>query len=157
MPRPNIVVLRNLLQSLPAAHKLFAMLAGRAELAQWISVDELIENLELGRRNAVDLLRDIANAGAGEFRLGRKGHPSRLVWSTDPRALVDRVLGREPELADDAADPTESEPFDAAYDEIEHVFMLRPQLRIALSLPIDLSGREATAIGDWVRNLSFDR
>ncbi len=191
MARPNIVVLRQLQQSLPAAQKLFAMLAEQDELGEWVTVDELIDNLELGRRNAVDLLREFAEAGVGDFRVGRKGHPSRLVWSTDPRQLVDRVLGRKlddaelesvgPERKDDdaaVADESESDHDEpptpgngrshdfhapapaqapARSQAVEHVFVLRPELRVALALPVDLSPREAAALAEWVRNLSFDR
>lgn len=159
MPRPNIAVLRNLQQSLPAAKKLFAMLSEQDEIAQWITVDELIEHFGLGRRNAVDLLRAIADADAGEFRLGRKGHPSRLVWSTDPRSLVERILGNEAKSADDDVAKPEFAQARTPDDQltIEHMFMLRPQLCIELSLPTDLSAREAEALGNWVRNLSFER
>ncbi|MFV8752245.1 hypothetical protein ACNOYE_16985 [Nannocystaceae bacterium ST9] len=181
MVRPNIVVLRQLHQTLPAAQKMFAMLAEQPELGDHITVDELIDNLELGRRNAVDLLREVAEAGAGEFRLGRKGHPSRLVWSTDPRSVVDGVLSRQAESAkpepldDDPGAQVQSQrepppPFEPerpngrAHDfpastpkTIDHVFVLRPDLRISVTLPIDLGAREAAVLGDWIRNLSFER
>lgn len=139
------------------------MLADADELGECVTVDELIENLELGRRNAIDLLRALEDAGAGEFRLGRKGHPSRLVWSTDAQALVDKVLGREVGPVDSSASESEPDPppptrpRSIPASAIDHAFMLRPDLRIGLSLPVDLSAREAAVLGEWVRNLSFER
>lgn len=155
MRGPNIVVLRELQQTLPAAKKLFAALAEQTDQTDWITVDELIDALELGRRNAVDLLRALAEADAGEFRLGRKGHPSRLVWSTDPRQLVARVLARDTKPSE--PEPTIEPASEFRSASVDHVFVLRPELRIHLSLPSDLSSREAAALGDWVRNLSFER
>jgi hypothetical protein len=154
MPPTNVAALRDLQQSLPVAQKLFALLAEQPEPGECITVDELIEALDLGRRNAVDLLRDLAEARVGEFRLGRKGHPSRLVWSTDPRQLAASLLGSDSRPFDPDTQPL---PESDAGPRIAHVFVLRPGLRIHVSLPQDLSAREATALGDWVRNLSFER
>lgn len=153
MARPNIVVLRDLQKNLPSAQRLFAMLADAQEIGECLTVDELIENLDLGRRSAIDLLRGLEDAGAGEFRLGRKGHPSRLVWSTDPQPLVDELLDRE---VPPSPPPPPSPGFVSA-STIDHVFVLRPDLRIGLSLPADLSAGEAAALGEWVRHLSFER
>lgn len=235
MHRINYVALRELHRSLPAAQKLIAMLAEQDSPAEWVTVDEL-EALDVGRRNAIDLLRALEEHGVGEFRVGRKGHPSRFVWAIDPRQLVMRLRGEaradehEDEDEDEAsalesgededededaveadddgdadeseqddedeprpqlalalqqeldrrmsklvpapaaptkgraharahAEPSPSEPAPRKQpgDMTEHVFVLRPGMSIRVSLPNDLTPREAVVLGDWVRNLSFDR
>lgn len=238
MHRINFIALRELHQSLPAAQKLIAMLAEQDPPADWVTVDEL-EALDLGRRNAIDLLKALEEHGVGEFRVGRKGHPSRLVWVIDPRTLVQQMRGdaalgdavdddasesddageddedgetlledddeddgddaaNEDEDEDDEprpqlalalqqeldrrmsklvpppapangrsqarkdaaparAEPARAEPSKLAGELIEHVFVLRPAYTVRLALPANLSAREAAVLGDWVRNLSFER
>lgn len=40
---------------------------------------------------------------------------------------------------------------------VEHAYVLRPNLRLCLELPVDLTQREAEILAEWVRNLSFER
>jgi hypothetical protein len=238
MHRINFIALRELYQTLPAAQKLIAMLADQDPPADWVTVDEL-EALDLGRRNAVDLLKALDEHGVGEFRVGRKGHPSRLVWVIDPQQLVlqmradgaldtsdaseshedaddegtlleadddaaseddededqddedeedeprpqlalalqqelDRRMSKlvpapvptngrsqakkaEPARAEPSKEPARVAASERPGELIEHVFVLRPNHTVRLALPTDLSAREAAVLGDWVRNLSFER
>ncbi len=185
MVRTNIGALRQLYRSLPAAQKLFEMLV-QTEPVERITVDELIDELGLGRRNAIDLLRSLEEHGCGDFRVGRKGHPSRLEWCLDPRDLAERIrdhrrvgadgaAGEPPASASEgtesdgeaSADRAEQGQLDdedserhldrASQSMINHVFVLRPDLRVVLELPVDLSQREAEVLAEWARNLSFDR
>jgi hypothetical protein len=231
MHRINFIALRELHRSLPAAQKLIAMLAEQDPPGEWVTVDELEALDGVGRRNAVDLLKALGEHGVGEFRVGRKGHPSRLVWTVDPRQLVLQLRGEatsdegddddaselldaddehaeldededegededdepRPQLAlalqqeldrrmsklvpapapangrthartagerarpEPHAEPARVEPAKPVDDLIEHVFVLRPNHTVRLALPANLSAREAAVLGDWVRNLSFER
>lgn len=209
------------------------MLAVQDPPAEWVTVDEL-EALDVGRRNAIDVLKALEEHGVGEFRVGRKGHPSRLVWTTNPQQLVALVLspgpgkanGSEPEpdesevdedgvdddetdddeADDDAEDDDETDEVEPARPQLalalqeelerrmsklvapastptkgrasarastshvaeptpevhagdmtEHVYVLRPGMKVRVVLPTNLSTREAEVLGDWVRNLSFAR
>jgi hypothetical protein len=40
---------------------------------------------------------------------------------------------------------------------IEHSYVLRPKLRVVVKLPEDLSAREAEVLGNWLREISFER
>lgn len=80
-----------------------AMSDGTLEPGEHTTVDELAQLEGLSRRQAVDLLRSLAGIGVGEFKVGRKGHPSRLVWAQDPKALAELL----------AAGPPAPEPADA--------------------------------------------
>lgn len=103
----------------------------------------------------------------GEFKVGRKGHPSRFEWAADPHALAERFEQL------DEADVLDHEQLDDPRGElvveqlartqarevelIEHAYVLRPKLRVSVRLPADLSAREAAVLGDWMRQLSFER
>lgn len=195
----------------PTARALFAAILVADVEDGRTTVDELIESGAATRRQAITLLRDLDEAGCGEFKVGRKGHPSRLEWSGDPRELarqvIDEMDGREdpthdspsePEPSQPEADPPDrarppaaaialdlsiaqpefpvaaNEPHDAPArastghsraselaaagdDEIEHTYVLRPSRRVNVTLPADLTRREAEVLADWLRNLSFER
>jgi len=184
MPRDRHQQLRELLKLEPEARTLLASLTAEPPEQGRTTVDELTTTLDLSRRDAIDLLRGLADAGCGEFKVGRKGHPSRLEWSVDVAELA-ATLDETPS-ADEPSEPSEPSPSDDAGETpavepapaqasfaleaqtaptsrrsatplIEHVYVLRPGLRVRLPLPEDLSPREAAVLADWVRNLSFDR
>jgi len=179
------------------------MLSATAEVENnRTTVEGLIERRGMSRRRAVNLLRALADAGYGEFKLGRKGHPSRFEWADDPQTLakqlaaieevveVVEVVGDEDDLDDQddqqpdsgemvlemfphargkpittepasespaSVDPSEASEASDPSEAIEHSYVLRPDLRVVVQLPRDLTAREAEVLGDWVRNLSFDR
>lgn len=122
------------------------------------TVAELCELTELPRADAIALLRELESLGVGKFTLGRRGHPSRLDWSIEPSELLNALDVHGAELstrvAATAAPPALSGP---EGETVEHLFWLRPGLRISLSLPADLTPEEAEALSTWVGLLSFDR
>ena len=188
-----------------AAKILDAHLAGELGDGERATVDETIEVTGASRRDTIDGLKAIGSTGAGEFKVGRKGHPTRLEWLVDIETLEDAVAGRIPvqrsprievdeqpslglydHVDDDSTagdadidDASEVVPIAAvtmrpevrsaevrstavrsereSNGHVDHVHRLRPDLEIHVSLPVDLSPREAEILGDWIRNLSFDR
>ncbi|NVB37196.1 hypothetical protein G6O69_37455 [Pseudenhygromyxa sp. WMMC2535] len=88
----NHRVLSDLLSSKPAVAKLFdAMREGDLAAEPRTTVDAVAALEGVSRREAVDALRALEGAGVGEFKVGRKGHPSRLEWTVDPEALAEGV------------------------------------------------------------------
>lgn len=84
--------LRDLVHSKPAAGPLFdALREGELDGDGQTTVDDLAALDGVSRRQAIDVLRGLADAGGGDFKVGRKGHPSRIEWAVDPRQLVDFV------------------------------------------------------------------
>ena len=180
-------------QSQPAARKVFAWLAEAEIEDKRTTVEDLVEHCHVSRRSAVNLLRALDRAGVGEFKVGRKGHPSRFEWTEEPQAVAERFEqldgsdGRDDEDEDDELDgkldaKTKTKPngrghgelFDDAFlqaevelpqrrgstrevELIEHAYVLRPKLRVVVQLPADLSAREAEVLGEWIRNISFER
>jgi hypothetical protein len=186
-------------QGQPAAKLLFDWILRVGVEDGRTTVEELMEYLEVPRKAAIHLLRSVAEAGHGEFKVGRKGHPSRLEWSDDPHTLAARLRGDEHAAASDPSgprpngrdpelDPEPDAPVPGldttssgsgprpqlgagvrntptprrrastrAAKLIEHSYVLRPQLRVVIALPEDLSAPEAEVLASWIRNLSFER
>ena len=143
--------------------------------------------MQVTRRSAINLLRALDRAGVGEFKVGRKGHPSRFEWDEDPQAVAERFEqldgsdGHDDEHESDEADVANAKPksngrahgqlFDDALlqaeparrgtprdvELIEHNYVLRPRLRVSVQLPANLTAREAEVLGEWIRNISFER
>ncbi len=189
----------------PAARKLFDWILAAGVEDNRTTVGDLMEQCDVSRRQSITVLRALADAGCGEFKVGRKGHPSRLEWARDPRALADKLAGAEAldELEPERAGADESDGAGERHDGreqaparsrlgagevfiemfpndepaqapkpppsrprrappsrhalIEHTYVLRPNLRLVVELPEDLSAREAEVLGEWVKNLSFER
>lgn len=161
----------------PAARKLFDWIVQAEVEAQRTTVEDLLDNCGVSRRHAINVLRALADAGYGEFKVGRKGHPSRFEWAEDPRVLAERLErgdGRDDDELEQAHDGNgralgdgelfdaliaQSEPIRAAGDAawIEHSYVLRPDVRLVVQLPADLSAREAEILSNWIRDLSFER
>lgn len=150
----------------PTARKLFDWLRRVGAKRNYTTVDDLIEHIGVSRRTAIPLLRSLAEAGCGEFKVGRKGHPSRLEWAESPRGLAEALSitanGHDPDRPAPSVVPNTDEAGEDASvlngtDLITHNYVLRPGLRIALHLPEDLSMNEAKVLSAWIKNLSFER
>jgi len=106
------------------------------------SVDELERKLSdstVGRQDIIAFLKQLANAGFGNFKNGRRGRPSRFVWSKGiERAAAGSVATRGNRV-----------------DTLGHEYRLRPDYVVRLELPADLTPREARRLGDFVSTLSF--
>ena len=124
------------------------------------TVAELCELGELSRTDAIALLKELASLGVGKFTLGRRGHPSRLEWSVDPAELLaalDDYAASTDQALPAATPPSEPPAGPPRSGMATHGFLLRPDLRISLPLPVDLTREEAEALSKWVRLLSFER
>lgn len=151
------------------------------------TVDDILVDGEVRRRQVIMLLRDLDKLGYGAFKVGRKGHPSRFEWGIDPaelEAVLDGGGGQQDDKDSDSEAPTVEDDERASASvlfmqsnqaelddgepplqspqrhgrgEVVHAFVLRPDCRVTLALPENLTRREAEVLADWVRNLSFER
>lgn len=176
----NREALHQLLRARPTLDRLLdSILAASADDGR-TTVDELLEDGEIPRKQAINLLRDLEGLGYGSFKVGRKGHPSRFEWSIDPEELR-AALDDDEREAESSSEPTSAHDkpapprvsfmgHPAALEasvptrsplqpsrEIEHLYVLRPDYRVSLNLPDNLTRREAEALSEWVRILSFER
>jgi hypothetical protein len=101
-----------------------------------------------GPADARTVLRDLELAGCGKFVVGRRGFPSRLEWSVNAAAAGLAARGETDELA--WSPGAEIRPTVAMHDV---QFPLRDDLILTLSLPKDLTEREAERLATFLRSL----
>ncbi|UFN51584.1 hypothetical protein LPC08_25305 (plasmid) [Roseomonas sp. OT10] len=146
------------LQSLyrdPDNHPFFTWAAGRQKDSRETSVDTVRRHGQLGHEAAVGLLQDLANAGFGRFVVGRRGAKTRIVWDYSIRDVGAAASGSTKEIhkvdEDEVVEDEAAEGDDGAL--VEHVFNLRPGLRISIELPADLTSREAERLAKFIEAL----
>ena len=108
------------------------------------------------RRELVRVLRKLEAFGVGDFKSGRRGAKSRFHLHRH-REEVSKVLGPPPEPSRAPAEPDASRaaaPVDPAV--LTHAFALRPDLKITLDLPADLTRAEAGRLARFVEALPFE-
>ena len=124
------------------------------------TLEELLAGLLAGqkmaipRRDLVSLLQSLARAGAGRFKIGRRGKPSRFEWAAPVNRIANSVIGERPPgavLAVPGSRPTAAASADA---QLIHSYHLRRGLIVSIPLPIDLTDREAGRLADFIRTPS---
>jgi hypothetical protein len=137
--------------------------ADRQNNATETTIDTMIAVLERqgaqpSRPQIVEVFRDLGAAGAGEFIVGRKKHPSRFHWLEDSSSVGKRARVT-PSNSKEQVLPVQGHPerSSAARDLIEHPFLLRPGLPLSFALPADLTQVEAARLADFIKALPFER
>lgn len=117
----NYEALLQLYRSRSVFRKLLDTIAAEGLDENRTIVEELVDG-ETSRRVVVNLLRDLTVMGCGEFKVGRKGHPSRFNWNVDPHALGQR-LAKAANAGSDGEDGEDDEAVevdDGEHDNGEH-------------------------------------
>jgi hypothetical protein len=85
---PNVDMLRQLYKQSPVAKAFFDHAARRERDQSETKIDRVMvllnraEGHEFQRREIIDLFRRLQDQGCGQFVEGRRGWPSRFVWSS---------------------------------------------------------------------------
>ena len=116
-----------------------------SEISHIIASLRAEERLVVSRRKLVATLKAMDVTGCGRFRTGRRGLPSRFEWT--PAAVS---------LARGVAEAGQTNAPTAATNLISHPYRLRRSLTVSVSLPEDLTEREANRLADFIRTLAFD-
>lgn len=103
----------------------------------------------------IELFKELADIGVGQYVVGRKGAETRIVWEYDVKGLSRIAKGDVQELIGVPAGAIKDDDPEAGDDIMAHEFVLRPGLKVTLRLPIDLSDREADRLAGWVKSLPF--
>ncbi|MBL4634768.1 MAG: hypothetical protein JKY56_12920 [Kofleriaceae bacterium] len=154
----DIAKVRALYESDPLAERILEKFAERKRaprggittsrlIWQWFK-DDGFTNREINK-----VLRELADAGAGEFILGRRGGHTRICWSTPVIGLARAVIDGESEIEEVEY---EEEAFEEDIDgnDLPARLMIRPGLTVEiLGLPQDLTQKEAEKITEFVRIL----
>jgi hypothetical protein len=133
--------------------------AAKQRGARESTVDQVVEGADLKRAYVIYAMRELERLRFGKFTVGRRDKPSRMTWHVDLGDLGKVAQG----LAEDFEDPVLSHGspqapdfLDAGSDEILHVFHLRPELRISLKLPSNLTPVEFRRLADFILSLPFE-
>ncbi|MFT4116579.1 hypothetical protein [Bradyrhizobium sp.] len=133
-----VKAIRQLYDHNPIAQKLFDLNAERERDASSSSLDVISRKLDISRGDAVALARALEEAGCGEFKVGRRGAPSRFEWSYSCIGLGKAAAG-EPIALEQAEDPQDED-----YDEDEaptagSITLTIPQAKAALARSLGIS------------------
>lgn len=142
---------------------------GRSKNFRTSSADTLLNlvrrsGLRVGRSKVIAALKELEDAGCGMFVVGRRQNPSRLEWHVQTVSLAQAVRGERtlveelgPDEGVDEEDDDELSLNDIATDlsMLTHVFHLRPGMSVGLTLPDDLTVKEAARLADFIRTLPF--
>jgi hypothetical protein len=115
----------------------------------------------VAKSDVIGVLRKLDEFGCGDFRTGRKGHPTRFEWKYDLVSVNKAAAGGTQEVEQIRVEDHDNYDEDAivkAVPEgaIQHTFQLRPDWQIELTLPADFSARESTRLSEFVKTLPFD-
>lgn len=114
------------------------------------------EGHDVSRSDIIELFRGLEAAHCGQFRIGRKGHPSRFEWSVGLTSAGQAASGETTTV--EALSEAETEALDdveSSAEMLDHRFHLRPDLEITIQLPSNLSLAEASRVADFVRTIPF--
>jgi hypothetical protein len=163
----NLKALKALYGSDPAAKAVLDEFASRQRNQQTTKLEQLLFRLNnagigVAKGDVIRVLRKLDEFGCGDFRTGRKGHPTRFEWKYDLVSVGKAAAGGTHPVEEirptvdqdngDEQDTAKAVPEGA----IQHTFQLRPDWQIELTLPGDLSAREAGRLSEFVKTLPFD-
>ena len=106
---PNIELLRQLYRQSPVAKAFFDHAARRERDQSETKVDRILillraEGHEFPRRDIIDLFRKLQDQGWGQFVEGRRGWPSRFVWSAGLTSVGRAAAGEAQTIAQISTD-----------------------------------------------------
>ena len=121
-----------------------------------ISIDEAQEISGRGRAAVLKRFRDLQAIGEGYLRLGRHGHPTRFYFrSASSGSSGARKAKAATRLKQDPAPIAEVVSGPPPATSIEHIFQLRGDASVSLTLPADLTDREAMRLAKFIESLPF--
>ena len=163
----NLKAIKALYASDSVAKAVLDEFASRQRNQQTTKLEQLLFRLSnsgvgVAKADVIGVLRKLDEFGCGDFRTGRKGHPTRFEWKYDLVSVGKAAAGgtQAVEEIQPTADQDNGDEQVAvkAIPEgaIQHTFQLRPDWQIELTLPADLSAREAGRLSEFVKTLPFD-
>jgi hypothetical protein len=155
--------LRTLYAKSAIAKALLDHFAERQNSASETTVDTMEGTLtragvQASRGAIVGVFRDLEAAGAGEFIVGRKKHPSRFHWTGESVAVGKRARSKL-SISSDHSPPVQvrSVSSDVPRGLVQHLFLLRVGMTVSFALPADLTPVEAARLADFIKTLPFER
>lgn len=156
--QPNIEELKKLYRSHPTARTFLDHCAQRTNNQSETKVDRVLVVLrdkghDIPRGDIIEVFRALADLGCGEFVTGRRGWPSRFVWSAGMVSIARAAAGEPPKIEEIPDEQATDESTDAT---LTHSFHLRPETPVSFQLPVDLTKSEAERLAGFIRTLPID-
>lgn len=149
------VRLQTMYQSSLSARALFDWFDGRTNSARETKARVASAQTNCDYGEIIELFKQLADIGVGQYIVGRKGAETRIVWEYDVKGLSRIAKGATQELIGVPVGAIKDDDPEEGDDMMAHEFVLRPGLRVELRLPADLSDREADRLAGWVKSLPF--
>lgn len=163
----DIKSIKNLVETSNVARDFFESLSARVKNYRITTVDQAMRSTKGGRREVVDLFKQMEALGLGYFIVGRRSGVSRFEWSVRMVETARAALG---DLDLEAIEPLESEELDELETEeieddedmddhqfVRHSFVLRPRSApFIFVLPEDLTEHEAQRLSRFMLSLPFE-
>jgi hypothetical protein len=132
--------------------------AAKQRGAKESTVSQVMEGAGLDRAYVIYAMRELDRLRFGKFTVGRRNKESRMTWHVDLGELGRAAQGSKVDFEDlSHGTPLGPGVPGGGSDEILYVFPLRPELRISLKLPSNLTAPEARRFADFVLSLPIDR
>jgi hypothetical protein len=152
--------LRDLYTKNRAAQAMLDEFARRERNRTETKVDNLlylrVDDRPITRGEIIQAFQEFERIRCGTFIVGRKGRPSRFRWSVGLPSLGRAASGEDVPL--ETISEEERKAAELPEGELEtHPFLLRPNMKVELALPADLSSAEASRLADFIKALPFDR
>lgn len=146
------------------AQVFFDLMAKRQRNQNETKVDRILNVLKsegnpVSRGEIVNLFKALQSIGLGQFVTGRRGWPSRFVWSVQLTEAATAAIGEEAEEVErlDAVVDEEGEADDSHDgDSLTHEYNLRADLSVQFDLPIDLTEKEAQRLAAFISSLPME-
>lgn len=110
-------------------------------------------------KDVITIFRCLEKVGCGKFTVGRRGNPSRFIWSANTNSVVRDALNKYHTLdkksgGDDTVEIVNSASAIDSHEEIlSHTYYLRPEFAVTLVLPTNLTCNEAARLARLFRTL----
>jgi hypothetical protein len=131
--------------------------AAKQRGARESTVDQVVEGAGLERAYVIYAMRELDRLRFGKFTVGRRKKPSRMTWHVDLGDLGRCAQGSKVDFEEPShGTPPAPDVPGTGSDEILHVFHLRPELRISLKLPSNLTPVESRRLADFILSLPFE-
>jgi hypothetical protein len=117
----------------------------------------LLQETGLERDQVREVMKKLEGVGAGEYRIGRRGKPTRFLWTVASREFAESLTSgntTRPSVVPTSGFP-HVDPSMPASPTFSHVFQLRADLRVKIELPQDLTPAEAERLATFVKSLPF--
>ena len=111
------------------------------------------EGHEATHGQVVRFFKRLEELECGRYVIGRRGGKSRFAWSVSLTDLGKLAVGETDEVSEPSEEEVQIED-DAYY--IDHIFVLRPEERIEISLPTDFTQDEAKRLSQFILTLPFE-